>query len=621
MKKALTVLLALIPIILHSQFSGEGFRQLEDSVKKIMDEKNIPGVQFAITSRDTTLWLGNLGYADIRRDVPVTATTMFRIGSVTKSFTAVATMLLVERGLLSLDDALKQVAPGVEFENPWEDTDPVTIAHLLEHTTGFDDIHLAEYVANAEGWTNLECLQYHPDSRTSRWKPGMHSSYCNSGPVCVGVAIEEVTGMAYEEFVENKVFLPLGMEHSNFFNTDYTRRHLSVAYKNEALDEADYWHILGRPSGAINSTAEEMAKYIRFFLNRGMVDTMALLSEASIERIEHPRTTLAAKAGFSEGYGLNVVSRSYKGVKLCGHNGGLDGFLTAMGYFPDLGFGYVFMINNSGVGGFSDINRLFNDFVVPDSMEKEAREIADTTITVNTEMPGWYHSATSRAQIGAFAQRLGDIFRIIEKDGKYYYKEMFTPGERVYPIGQNILIKDSKGGRFNSYVFVTDDEGNAYIQVPGYGTNYAKTSGCNVWISMALLFFISLMIISVIVAALIWGPVSIFGKRKYRFLVVRIMPLLAVLFLVASILPLMFGITSDEIEVLGTLTLSSFSFFFFSILFALASLTAFFLALISLRKKMNKLARLHAFLVSLCLLILTVYLVYYDMIGLRLWAY
>jgi CubicO group peptidase (beta-lactamase class C family) len=621
MKKAITSLLALLPLVVLAQFTEPEIRQLEDSILKIMDTNNIPGMQFAITSKDSTLWLGNLGYADLKDEIPVMEETLFRIGSVTKSFTAVATMILVERGMLNLDDELKKIAPEVEFENLWEDTHPVTIAQLLEHTSGFDDIHLTEYAQNAEGWTNLEGLQFHPDSRTSRWKPGMHSSYCNSGPVCVGFAIEKVTGLTYEEFVENNIFRPLGMVHSNFFNTSYTRDHLSVAYRNEELDEASYWHIMGRPSGAINSTAAEMAKYIRLFLNRGMVDSVELLSEASIERIEHPRTTLAAKAGFREGYGLNIVNRNYKGIKHCGHNGGLDGFRTAMGYFPEIGLGYVFMINNSGVGGFSDIDRLITDFIVPDSMKKEAREIADTSIVVNREFTGWYRSANSRAQIAEFAQWLGDIIRIFEKDGKYYYKEIFGPAKRIYPIDENILIKDTRSGKFSSYVFVTDDEGNQYIQVLGYGATYAKTSSFSVWFSMGLVIFISLMLISVIIAAIIWGPISLFGKRKYRYLTARIMPLLAVIFLAASIMPFVLGMGNDMIEKLGNLTLSSFSFFLFTILFAISSFLAFIISIVSFRKKMNRLSRIHNFIATLCLVIVTVYLLYFDMIGLRLWAY
>jgi hypothetical protein len=449
----------------------------------------------------------------------------------------------------------------------------------------------------------------------------MHTSYCNSGPVCVGYVIEKIAGTTYEEFVEENIFRPLGMEHSNYFNSDYTKNHLSVGYRNEELDEADYWHISGRPSGAINSTAEEMTNYLRLFLNRGVVDSIALLSRSSIERMERPQTTLAANAGITEGYGLSIISKNYRGLRHCGHNGGLDGFLTGMSYFPDLGVGYVFMINNSGVEGFGAIDRLFNDFLVPDSLKKDAIEVADTTIALDEKMPGWYRSANSRAAIADFAQKIGDAFRIIEEDGKYYSQELFSPRERVYPLDDNILIKDTRSGKFTSYVFVTDEQGNEYIQLADYGGNYIKTSGFSVWFSIVLVAFVVLMLDSSIIAALIWGPIRIFKKKKYRFLPARIIPLMAVLFLIAAILPFMFGLGIDMIEKLGTFTITSFSYFLFSILFAVTSFVALFISIYSFRVKMNKLARLHSLLVSVCLVIATVYLLYYDMIGLRLWAY
>jgi hypothetical protein len=129
------------------------------------------------------------------------------------------------------------------------------------------------------------------------------------------------------------------------------------------------------------------------------------------------------------------------------------------------------------------------------------------------------------------------------------------------------------------------------------------------------------MFASVIIAALVWGPLRFFKKKKYRFLTARTMPLLAVLFLIACILPFMLGLGIDMIDKLGKLSISSFSYFLFSILFAVTSFLALIVSIYSFKKDMNKLARLHTLVVSICLVIATAYLIYYDMIGLRLWAY
>ena len=98
------------------------------------------------------------------------------IGSTSKIFVALAVLKLVEQGKLSLDDTLADLAPDVAFENPWEETHPIRVVHLLEHTTGWDDIHLPEYAHNQPDPVSLkEGLDFHPHSRISRWRPGSRS--------------------------------------------------------------------------------------------------------------------------------------------------------------------------------------------------------------------------------------------------------------------------------------------------------------------------------------------------------------------------------------------------------------------------------------------------------------
>ncbi len=110
-----------------------------------------------------------------------TGDTLFRIGSISKMFVSLSVLMLQEQGQLALDDLVRSRIPDVAFENPWEQTDPVRIVHLLEHTTGFDDLTFREY-AHGRLVTLKEGLDYEPRSRKSRWRPGTRFSYCNSGP-------------------------------------------------------------------------------------------------------------------------------------------------------------------------------------------------------------------------------------------------------------------------------------------------------------------------------------------------------------------------------------------------------------------------------------------------------
>ena len=122
-------------------------------------------------------------------------------------------------------------------------------------------MHIKEYATNGEGWTTLEGLQFHPVSKTSRWPAGEHFSYCNSGPPAVAFVIEKITGETIEDFIDANIFKPLGMKHSSLLKTDYVDQHLSKGYSGEHNSEANYWHIIDRAAGSINSNATEMANY------------------------------------------------------------------------------------------------------------------------------------------------------------------------------------------------------------------------------------------------------------------------------------------------------------------------------------------------------------------------
>jgi len=601
-------------------FNVNDFRMLEDSLLKIMESNHIPGAQFCITDPDTTLWIGNLGLADVNRNIPVDSATMFRIGSISKSFVAVSVIMLAERGLIDLNDKVRDLVPEVVFYNSWEDTDPVRIVNLLEHTAGWDDIHISEYVIDAKGWTLAEGLQYHPQSRTSRWKPGTHMSYCNSGPAVAAYAVERITGTMFEEFVDENIFSPLGMVNSSYFNDPYVQDHLSKGYVGESLNEAPYWNIIMRPSGAVNSNASEMAAYIRLFLKRGMANTIKLLDTTSVSRIEHPESTLAARFGIPVGYGLNISGKIFKGVKVYSHGGGLDGFHAMMGYIPALRTGYAVFVNQSGTGGFSAINRMILNFLIPDSLMKTAEDFTMQDVTINPDIFGYYRSATSRSQIGRFAQRIFDIARVYEKDGSVFYQPLFESEELIYPFSDNAFLNEKSNGDFSPFVFVPDGNGNLFLQQTSFSANYVKTTGFCAWLEIIVSGLSILLMLSCVVAALIWIPVALIRKRKPRFLAARVMPLLTVLFFCMLFLTFSLGSMDNMLEKLNGLTIYTFGIFLFSLLFGLFTFVSLYIGILSFRKQMNRHARVYNLLVSVACVTVATYLWYWGWIGIRLWV-
>ena len=151
--------------------------ELKDSIGLILKEHNIPGAGIALVHSDSVIWSGGIGLADIEHDIPVEHNTLFRVGSITKTFVALGIMKLVEDGKLSLQDKLSEIIPEIRIENPWESTEPLKLVHLLEHTSGFDDMHFNEFLSpEGKTLTAQEALSINHASRRVRWKPGTRMS-------------------------------------------------------------------------------------------------------------------------------------------------------------------------------------------------------------------------------------------------------------------------------------------------------------------------------------------------------------------------------------------------------------------------------------------------------------
>ncbi len=140
--------------------------ELEQEIREVLQETKTPGVGVALVSRDRTLWTAGIGMADVASGKKTSPETLFRIGSISKMFVSLSVLMLVEEGKLRLDGVVRDLAPEIAFLNRWEASDPIRVVHLLEHTTGFDDLAFREYAHNDPSPITLrEALDYNPNSR------------------------------------------------------------------------------------------------------------------------------------------------------------------------------------------------------------------------------------------------------------------------------------------------------------------------------------------------------------------------------------------------------------------------------------------------------------------------
>ena len=548
--------------------------ELRREIETVLAEGHTPGVSVALVRRSESSWAAGLGSADVASGRPATAETLFRIGSVSKQFVSLAILLLVERGKLSLEDSVHTLVPDVHFENRWEDTHPIRVVHLLEHTTGWDDIHLREYAKDGSRLALREALEYGSGSRVSRWRPGTRMAYCNSGPAVAAYIVEKLTGQRFEDFVAHSLFEPIGMTSATYFQPDPPLA-LATLYRDGTTTSSPYWHVLYRPSGAVNASARDMAAYLQFMLDRGRSEVGRIVAVSGIDRMEAPRTTWAARQGLKTGYGLTTAALIRDGFVWHGHSGDLMGGLSELWYLPQHGVGYFTSINSDNGGDSFRIGQAVRRYLTRGLPPPAVPPPADIPTSV-ADYRGWYEPVSPGMQLSHFLERLSGLSHLALDDGRLIFRS--AEGNRQYlPVNDGTqfrrIYESGPQDPVPTLMLVASDEGR-FVQI---GTNTETLRHIPAWvvaIELTLLTYVLLSVLAVLVYALFWIVGGLrFKSRPSRESILQVWPLLSVLSLMAAALLLRL-VSEDPIGRLGQPTPWSVGLCFSTLAFAGSALAA-----------------------------------------------
>lgn len=596
---------------------AQSLDELRSRIEKVLKDTHTPGVSVAIVHRDGPEWITAIGVADVAANRTATADTLFRIGSVSKAFAGLAILKLVSEGKLSLDDPVHKLVPDVWFDNPWESTDPVRVVNLLEHTTGWDDMHLREYAKDGPNIGLKEALEYGKDSRRCRWRPGTRMAYCNTGPAVAAYIVEKITGQRFEDYVKQNLFDPIGMKTATYFQPPAADT--TVLYHDDGKTPYPYWNIIYRPAGAINASANDMAAYVRFYLNRGTVNGVQVIPSTSIDRMEIPISTWAAHDGLKDGYGIYNYWNVNDGFVYHGHNGGVEGGLTEMAYLPDYDVGYSYSINSGNGAAFGKIGELIRGYVT--------RGLTRLPLPSPAPMPanaaayaGWYEPDSPRVQMTYFVDRL--TLRHLKVDGGKLFVSTLGSSNQFVPVEGMLFRELPKKGPANpiaTLALLTPNEDGRFVQDSMQDTLKRVPT----WLALlqtALIFFVVLAMFAIVLYAPFWIIGGLFRKRRRPSeRGMRLWPLLAVLSLLAFTAVVVMT-ADDAIGLLGHVSLASVSLFLLTIAFAVFSLMGAVTVWRGSRPDVRQGVRVFSSIVVCALLIATAYLAYWGVIGLRTWA-
>jgi len=417
--------------------SHASFEQLVAELEGLRAQHGVPGFALTVVSRRNGLRTGIGGVADRNAGRPVTADTLFRIGSITKTFNALAIQLLGEQGRLDLDTPLRAIIPDAPLENPWGGEHPVRLAHLLEHSSGLLDITREEFDHNQPFPTLEAAFAYRHQARVVQWPPGLHSVYSNANAGLAGLVIERVSGQDYERFIAKRLLEPLGMHSASLSDDETTRKRLATGYDTDGETPIPYWHMIFPPLGAINASPRQMGALLELFLSRGSVADQRLLDEASIEQMERPGTTLAARHGLTYGYGLGLDQSLHKGFLWYGHGGDGDGYLSHFAYNREAHAGYFLTMNAFKHGALDAMKARVQEHLTRALSPPRPPPVRVDPDTLGP-LTGTYVAVTRRFEWQDRAQLDEDRLQVVLEDGALYTRA--SSGRRLLiPVDDHLF--------------------------------------------------------------------------------------------------------------------------------------------------------------------------------------
>lgn len=302
-------------------------------VRQMMEQQKIVGLSLAVIKNGKPVVNKGYGLANVELNVPVNSETVIRLGSVSKQFFSTAIMKLMQDGKLSIEDSVHKYFP--DAPESWR---PITIKNLMSHTSGLEREGPA--YDNFKIQTDLEIIKS-AYSLPLRFKTGEKYEYCNLGYFILAQIITQVSGMPWQDYIHDQLFVPAGM--NNSYVTDFyliiPNRSNGYMHQNNKLVNATPMYAI-RPSGGFLSTSSDMIKW-----ETAIREQKIILKKDNWEKLWQPFVKISDKAESKAYYCFGWVTTEYKGHKLIAHNGANVGFRSMYSRFVDDGLSIIVLTN------------------------------------------------------------------------------------------------------------------------------------------------------------------------------------------------------------------------------------------------------------------------------------
>lgn len=337
------------------EISSEVKERIEDFIAGWMSENKVPGMSVALVKGKELIYAKGFGARDLKNNLPARGNTLYGMASITKSFTSLAVLKLVERGELDLDDRIEDYVP-IDWEND------VTIHDLLCHGSGMPSLGVSEALIDrliemderGLPLSDLDDFYLHLNSAKDEIasEPGEEFFYFNSGYALLGQIIEKVSGSSYPEFIEKEIFEPLGMKRSRFEYDEETDDIMTPYFMGEDGPEQTPYPLreIGHPGGGLISSAKELANYLIMHMDQGEFEGEQLVKPETLAEAHSPH--ISREVG---DYGYGWAIKEFEGEKFVGHGGSIAVSGGFIGFLEDVGV--VIASNTIPNGSFEEVGK------------------------------------------------------------------------------------------------------------------------------------------------------------------------------------------------------------------------------------------------------------------------
>lgn len=441
----------------HSILSAEKIAKLNSYVSTEMQKRKIPGISLTLVKGDDVVFSRGYGYRDVERSLPATENTLYGIGSVTKSVTAVAILQLSERGKLKLDDPVTNYIEPYKVDKYANKT---TVTHMLTHTSGFPTLNAAEillmrdigkdgtYIPMTDYADFFDLINEAKDERVS--PPGESFFYWNEGYTILGKIIEELTGKEFDQYISENILKPLGMDRSTF--------HKELALADPDVATPYYFGEGGRepvsivdnklvqsPGGLITSSLE-LSRYLRMWMGSKKYND-GVLNEKSIAEGIKPRAKTNRLGGMIDAfYAFGwMTSKNLFGMEFVSHSGSVGVSSGFLGFVPELGIG-VSIGSNHGETPTSQIGSYALSLLMDGKDPSELQFVKNSAM--RKKLIGSYEDFRGYSKARIFVGEDGLMNMTFQSDEMKYTLPLIIEGDEVYTIINDlkmpVLVKHGK---------------------------------------------------------------------------------------------------------------------------------------------------------------------------------